>query len=165
MTQMISISRDGIWAGSGRIAGESIVDCPAILGETQEDSDNTYEQIMDAIENGETSIDVGEHCYTWTIESSRLSKAKLMYMTSNGGDRVILVLDGVVRSDWGVTPEVLADFCTCTTDAADWDDRFGNEHKPEDYGDAIAERDGYSLIMLDEDRWRDRLGFVLGIEC
>ena len=63
----ISISRDGIWAGDGRLVAGSIEDCPAVLGDDQDASDETYEAIESAIEDGESSIERPDGTYTWTI--------------------------------------------------------------------------------------------------
>ena len=43
----ITIYRDGVWAGEGQVICGQIVDCPAVLGITQVDSDKTYEMIED----------------------------------------------------------------------------------------------------------------------
>ena len=70
MRQRIEISRNGVWAGVGVWTGEEIVDSPAVLGDTQEESDEVYEAIADAIESGEEMVEVGvdgETCYTWTL--------------------------------------------------------------------------------------------------
>ena len=50
MNAIIDIFRDDVWAGTGRIDdGGYIVDCSAILGDDQDESDATYEAIEDAI--------------------------------------------------------------------------------------------------------------------
>jgi len=77
-TKTISIFRDGVWAGDGRINmhGE-IVDCAAVLGPTQDDSDDTYEAIMDAIDNepqdaehytGSGEVERPDGVYSWQID-------------------------------------------------------------------------------------------------
>ena len=47
---MVTISRDGTWAGNGIWTDDcEIVDCPAVLGDDQDASDETYEAICDAL--------------------------------------------------------------------------------------------------------------------
>lgn len=84
----------------------------------------------------------------------------LQYRHNGGYDFVLLVDDtGMVRSDWTVTREVMEDFADCTSNPDDWDDRGGDEHKPDDYGDLIAERRGYELTVTDS-RWSARVLFL-----
>lgn len=46
----ISIYRDGVFAGSGRWTDDcEIVDCQAVLGDTQDESDETYELLCDEL--------------------------------------------------------------------------------------------------------------------
>jgi len=46
----VTISRDGVWAGDGTWTDDcEIVDCPAVLGDDQDASDETYEAICDAL--------------------------------------------------------------------------------------------------------------------
>lgn len=72
----ITIFRDGVWAGTGKIDRDgSIVDCAAILGDTQDDSDETYTAIEDAITaepqddryTGEGSLARPDGVYSWKI--------------------------------------------------------------------------------------------------
>jgi len=63
----ISIYRDDVWAGDGRIVDTSIVDCPAILGPDQDASDVTYNMIDDAIEDGRNWVRRPDGIYTWII--------------------------------------------------------------------------------------------------
>lgn len=64
----ISISCDGVWAGSGWLTEDGkVIDCPAVLGEDQDASDETYEAIDDAIEEGEEEVVRPDGTYTWTI--------------------------------------------------------------------------------------------------
>ena len=65
--QPISISRDGVWAGDGVLRDGSIEDCPAVLGTDQDASDETYEAIADAIEDGDDRVTRPDGVYTWTI--------------------------------------------------------------------------------------------------
>ncbi len=66
--KQISISRDGVWAGDGRIDGDGeIVDCPAVLGADPDASDAAYEAIQEAIESGEDEVTRPDGTYTWTI--------------------------------------------------------------------------------------------------
>lgn len=77
MTTRIDISRNGVWAGTGRIDGDGeIVDCSAVLGDTQDASDATYEAIQDAIDaepqdegryTGTGTIDRPDGQYSWTV--------------------------------------------------------------------------------------------------
>ncbi len=69
MSQSISIYRNGIWAGKGTIKGGDI-ECAAVLGATQDDSDETYDSIVDAIGDGQRkgSITRPDGEYTWEIE-------------------------------------------------------------------------------------------------
>jgi hypothetical protein len=74
----IRISRDGIWAGTGRIDSDGcIVDCAAVLGQDQDASDETYKAIEDAIADepqdagrytGTGSMTRPDGIYTWTID-------------------------------------------------------------------------------------------------
>ena len=76
----ITILRNGIWAGDGRIDRDgSIVDCPAILGADQDASDDTYEAIEDAISaepqdsgryTGEGEIGRPDGVYSWVIREA-----------------------------------------------------------------------------------------------
>lgn len=70
MNTTISISRDGIWAGNGRLVDGIIEDCSAILGADQDASDETYEAIQDAIQDGDESVQRQDGRYTWRIEAS-----------------------------------------------------------------------------------------------
>lgn len=46
----VEISRDGVVVGHGRWTDDhEIVDCPAILGDDQDDSDETYEALAEAL--------------------------------------------------------------------------------------------------------------------
>jgi hypothetical protein len=72
----IRISRNGIWAGDGRIVDGQIVDFAAMLGADQDASDETYEAIEDAISDepqdedrytGTGSVERPDGTYTWTI--------------------------------------------------------------------------------------------------
>lgn len=62
----ITIYRDDVYAGAGRLDSDGeIVDCDAMLGETQDDSDTTYEMIADAIDSD--SIMRPDGVYTWSL--------------------------------------------------------------------------------------------------
>ena len=72
MAKQISISVDGVWAGSGRLIDNRIVDCGAVLASGQFDSDDVYELIEDAISRGRDTQrieheDGTTHSYTWSI--------------------------------------------------------------------------------------------------
>ena len=63
----ISIYRDNVWAGDGRIVDGSIVDCAAVLGPDQDSSDENYEAIEDAISDGQTEITRPDGTYSWSL--------------------------------------------------------------------------------------------------
>jgi hypothetical protein len=67
----ISISMDGIWAGSGKLRDGQIEDCGAQFCDDNDESLEVYEMIEDAIENGEdevrVTLDGEDHTITWTI--------------------------------------------------------------------------------------------------
>lgn len=70
MTSKISIYRDGVWAGAGRIDADGEIECEALLGASQDDSDETYEAMADAIADepvpyGSVTRPDGE--YSWTL--------------------------------------------------------------------------------------------------
>lgn len=77
-TTTITIYRDGILAGTGRIDNDGcIVDCAAILGADQDASDDTYEAIEDAINNepqdadrytGEGELSRPDGVYSWIVK-------------------------------------------------------------------------------------------------
>ena len=73
----ITIYRDDVWSGTGRIDSEGqIVDCAAVLGPNQEASDETYEAIEAAITeepqddgrySGSGEITRPDGVYSWEI--------------------------------------------------------------------------------------------------
>lgn len=73
MNKRISIYRDNVWAGEGRINPDGeIVDCSAVLGPDQDASDETYEAIQDAIAEGDDggwtgSVQREDAVYSWEI--------------------------------------------------------------------------------------------------
>ena len=88
--------------------------------------------------------------------------ATLQYRTNNAYDSIVLVDDatGLVRSDWTVDAKAMHDFCDSSQDAGDWDDRMGDEHKPDDYGTLVAIRRGYTLEAIDAEAWERRVARV-----
>jgi len=54
----ISISQDNVWAGSGKLTDGIISDCAAQFGADQDESENVYEMIEEAIEEGKDSLRV-----------------------------------------------------------------------------------------------------------
>ena len=74
MTSLISISVNNVWAGSGRLTDGIISDCYAQFGANQDESENVYELIEEAIEGGRDQIRVElsdrEHAVsiTWSTE-------------------------------------------------------------------------------------------------
>ncbi len=55
---VISISQDNVWAGSGKLTDGVISDCGAQFSADQDESENVYELIEEAIEEGKDSIRV-----------------------------------------------------------------------------------------------------------
>ena len=55
---VISISMDGVWAGSGKLVDGQIKDCSAQFCDDNDESLEVYELIEDAIESGKDSIKV-----------------------------------------------------------------------------------------------------------
>ena len=72
-TAQISISVDGIWAGSGKLENEQIVDCAAQFCRDADESEEIYEMIEQAIASGKSSVTVehsdddDNHKITWSI--------------------------------------------------------------------------------------------------
>src|SRR5690606_24342370 len=72
MAKKIDIYRDGIWAGTGVISWAGrIEDCAAELGSDAEASEETYDLIEDAIENGDDYLDRPDGRYTWAINETK----------------------------------------------------------------------------------------------
>jgi hypothetical protein len=71
VTQQISISMDGTWAGSGVVRNGIIEDCGAQFCRDSDESEAVYELIESAIANGKTSlktvIDGDAKQITWEI--------------------------------------------------------------------------------------------------
>jgi len=66
--RVISIFRDGVWAGSGTIdENNEIHDCGAVLGKDQDESDQTYENITAAIEDDDEDVILSYGRFTWEI--------------------------------------------------------------------------------------------------
>ena len=57
----INIYRDNVWAAEGVLINNVISDCAANLGE------DAYEAIEDAIEDGETQIEIDGVTFSWSI--------------------------------------------------------------------------------------------------
>ena len=55
---VICISQDNVWAGSGKLTEGIISDCGAQFGADQDESENVYERIEEAIEEGKDSLKV-----------------------------------------------------------------------------------------------------------
>ena len=70
---VISISQDNVWAGDGKLIDGVISDCGAQFGADQDESENVYELIEEAIEEGKESLKVelsdrgSAVQITWTI--------------------------------------------------------------------------------------------------
>ena len=54
----ISISQDNVWAGSGKLIDGTISDCGAQFGADQDESENVYELIEEAIAEGKDSFKI-----------------------------------------------------------------------------------------------------------
>jgi len=54
----ISISQENVWAGSGILTDGKISNCGAQFGSDQDESENVYELIEEAIEDGHDGINV-----------------------------------------------------------------------------------------------------------
>lgn len=72
-TQQISISMDGIWAGTGTLRNGIIADCGAQFCDDADESDLIYSMIEDAIAEGKDSLkvqldDESKHVFTWSLE-------------------------------------------------------------------------------------------------
>ena len=63
----INIYRDGVWAGGGELVDGEIVDCSAVLGGDQDESEETYCMIEEAIEEGKSEVVRPDGKYTWSI--------------------------------------------------------------------------------------------------
>lgn len=73
MTRVI-IERDGVWAGEGKWTDDcDIVDCAAVLGDDQDASDDTYDELAEALAGlpqddehwrGPVSVDRPDGTYT-----------------------------------------------------------------------------------------------------
>lgn len=63
----INIYCDNVWSGEGRLVDGEIIDCPAVLGADQDESDAVYELIQDAIDAEEDAVGIHGHEYTWVI--------------------------------------------------------------------------------------------------
>ncbi len=67
----ISISMDGVWAGSGRLVDGCIADCSAQFCDDNDESLEVYEMIDEAIENGDDELTVEldgvSRRLTWSI--------------------------------------------------------------------------------------------------
>lgn len=70
---MISISMDGVWAGSGRFVDGQVVDCGAQFCDDNDESLEVYDMIDEAIENGQSEVRVQfsgsdeTHVITWSL--------------------------------------------------------------------------------------------------
>ena len=65
----ITIFRDDVYAGVGKLDQGTIVDCDAQLGHDTDASEETYELIEDAIDEGEESVERPDGTYTWIVET------------------------------------------------------------------------------------------------
>jgi hypothetical protein len=72
----ITIFRDAVYAGEGHIDSTGTIVCPAMLGDDQDASDATYEEIQDAIDSepqdegrytGTGQVERPDGVYSWTI--------------------------------------------------------------------------------------------------
>ena len=58
ISQIISISMDQVWAGSGKLINGRIEDCGAQFCDDSDESESVYEIIEEAIEAGKSSVKV-----------------------------------------------------------------------------------------------------------
>ena len=79
MATKISIYRDGVWAGDGRVVDGEIVDCPAMLGPDNDASEDTYEALCDAMDEapqdadrytGEGSVERPDGTYSYVLSEA-----------------------------------------------------------------------------------------------
>ena len=86
---------------------------------------------------------------------------RLEYRSNNANDTIILVdSSNVVRSRWDATTQSVSDFADCVVDADDWDDHYGDEHSPDEFGSLVATREGFNLNVHDLSTWHRAVGFV-----
>lgn len=80
----ISISQDGVWAGDGYVVDGRIEDCAAMLGrpglrhdngDQQDEAEQVYQAIEEAIEEGELMLDGIR--YTWSLEEPRTAEREV----------------------------------------------------------------------------------------
>ena len=83
----------------------------------------------------------------------------LQYRHNGGYDSVLLVDLGVVRSDWTVTRQVMEDFADLTSNPDNWDDRGGEDHRPDEYGVLVATRRGHTIEVHNDSMWNERVAF------
>lgn len=57
-TLRIEICNDSVWAGAGRVVNGYIADVPVQWCDDADESENVYEEIEDAIANGDDSVRV-----------------------------------------------------------------------------------------------------------
>ena len=66
----ISIFRNNVWAGDGNLVDGEITNCSAMLGKTQDDSNETYKMIEDMInsfKNECTEVIRKDGVYSWKL--------------------------------------------------------------------------------------------------
>jgi len=63
----ISVTEDGVWAGTGTFNNGSIENCAAVLGDDRDMSERAYDAIEEAIADGETSVAIGDYIWEWEI--------------------------------------------------------------------------------------------------
>jgi len=67
-TVKVTICKDGVWAGDGRWTDDcEILDCPAMLGEDQDASDETYEALSEELAN----LDQSGECWRGPVSVRR----------------------------------------------------------------------------------------------
>jgi len=69
---LISLTRDNVWAGDGKLRVWSddscdIVDCSAQWCDDHQDSEIVYQDIQEAIETGKDSLETSGGVISWTI--------------------------------------------------------------------------------------------------
>ena len=84
MAHEISIYRNGIWTGTGRLVNGSIRGCDAILGADQDASDDTYDLIEEAIDIGNSSVTCSDGEYTWKLDGGTVCGNRVQIDRSGG---------------------------------------------------------------------------------
>ena len=87
MQRHIDIYKNDVWAGSGKVGIKFInndygvpcgkyyiSDCGAVLGDNEDESEDIYNAINKALEEGKKRVDINGNIYTWSIWTMTTSK-------------------------------------------------------------------------------------------